>query len=63
MSLPFWAEVDTFLPEEEGGKRKDERNLLEEVNSSHVVLTTKEDMFNFNNNKRGKIVGLLLMST
>jgi alkaline phosphatase len=47
-----------FLPEEEGGKRKDERNLLEEVNSSHVVLTTKEDMFNFNNNKRGKIVGL-----
>jgi len=47
-----------FLPEEEGGKRKDERNLLEEVNSSHVVLTTKEDMFNFDNNKRGKIVGL-----
>ena len=47
-----------FLPEEEGGKRKDERNLLDEINSSHAVLTTKEDMFNFDNNTKGKVVGL-----
>ena len=47
-----------FLPEEMEGKRKDARNLLEEVNASHTLLTTKDEMKDFNDNKLGKVFGL-----
>ena len=47
-----------FLPEEMDGKRKDERNLLEEVSASHTLLTTKDEMNDFNDDKLGKIFGL-----
>jgi alkaline phosphatase len=47
-----------FLPEEMDGKRKDARNLLEEVNASHTLLTTKDEMNDFNDNKLGKVFGL-----
>ena len=47
-----------FLPEEMDGKRKDERNLLEEVSAYHTLLTTKDEMNDFNDDKLGKIFGL-----
>jgi alkaline phosphatase len=47
-----------FLPEEMDGKRKDERNLLEEVSASHTLLTTKDEMNDFNDDKLGKVFGL-----
>ena len=47
-----------FLPEEMEGKRKDARNLLEEVKASHTLLTTKDEMNDFNDNKLGKVFGL-----
>ena len=47
-----------FLPEEMDGKRKDARNLLEEVKASHTLLTTKDEMNDFNDNKLGKVFGL-----
>ena len=47
-----------FLPEEMDGKRKDARNLLEEVKASHKLLTTKDEMNDFNDNKLGKVFGL-----
>ena len=47
-----------FLPEEMDGKRKDARNLLEEVSASHTLLTTKDEMNDFNDNKLGKVFGL-----
>ena len=47
-----------FLPEEMDGKRKDERNLLEEVSASHTLLTTKDEMNDFNDDQLGKVFGL-----
>ena len=47
-----------FLPKEMGGKREDGRNLLEEVKASHTLLTTKDEMFNFDQNTSGRVFGL-----
>ena len=47
-----------FLPEEMGGKREDGRNLLEEVKTSHTLLTTKDEMFNFDHTQPGRVFGL-----
>ena len=45
-----------FIPEEMGGKRSD-LNLLEEIESSHTILTKKSDIEASHSN-RGKMVGL-----
>lgn len=47
-----------FMPEEIGGKRSDEVNLLEEIKTSHTILTKKTDMDNFDHSYKGKVVGL-----
>ena len=47
-----------FLPEEVGGKRSDGLNLLEQVKSSHTVLTTKAEMDSFDFSNKGRLVGL-----
>jgi len=47
-----------FIPEEMGGKRSDEVNLLEEIASSHTILTKKSDMDSFDHSNKGKVVGL-----
>ena len=47
-----------FIPEEMGGKRSDEVNLLEEIESSHTILTNKSDMDSFDHSNKGKVVGL-----
>ena len=47
-----------FMPEEMGGKRSDEVNLLEEIESSHTILTKKSDMDSFDHSNKGKVVGL-----
>ena len=47
-----------FLPEEMGGKRSDGLNLLEQVKSSHTVLTTKAEMDSFDFSNKGRLVGL-----
>lgn len=47
-----------FIPEEMGGKRSDEVNLLEEIESSHTILMKKSDMDNFDHSNKGKVVGL-----
>ena len=47
-----------FIPEEMGGKRSDEVNLLEEIESSHTILTKKSDMDSFDHSNKGKVVGL-----
>jgi alkaline phosphatase len=47
-----------FMTEEMGGKRSDEVNLLEEINSTHTILTKKTDMDSFDHNNQGKVVGL-----
>ena len=47
-----------FLPKEMGGKREDGKNLLEEINASHTLLTSREEMFNFDQNKSGRVFGL-----
>ena len=47
-----------FMPEEIGGKRSDEANLLEEIKTSHTILTKKTDMDNFDHSNKGKVVGL-----
>ena len=47
-----------FIPEEMGGKRSDEVNLLEEIESSHTILTKKSDMDSFDYSNKGKVVGL-----
>ena len=47
-----------FMPEEIGGKRSDEFNLLEEIKTSHTILTKKTDMDNFDHSYKGKVVGL-----
>ena len=47
-----------FMTEEMGGKRSDELNLLEEINSTHTILTKKADMDSFDHTNQGKVVGL-----
>ena len=47
-----------FLPEEMGGKRSDGLNLLEQIQSSHMVLTTKAEMDTFDYSNEGRLVGL-----
>ena len=47
-----------FLPEEMGGKRSDGLNLLEQIQSSHMVLTTKAEMDTFDYSNKGRLVGL-----
>jgi len=47
-----------FMTEEMGGKRSDEVNLLEEINSTHTILTKKTDMDSFDHSNQGKVVGL-----
>ena len=47
-----------FLPEDMGGKRSDDLNLLEKVKSSHTVLTKKSELESFNYSNKGKVVGL-----
>ena len=47
-----------FMTEEMGGKRSDEVNLLEEINSTHTILTKKTDMDSFDHTNQGKVVGL-----
>ena len=47
-----------FMTEEMGGKRSDEVNLLEEINSTHTILTKKADMDSFDHTNQGKVVGL-----
>ena len=47
-----------FLPEEMGGKRSDGLNLLEQIQSSHMVLTTKAQMDTFDYSNKRRLVGL-----
>ena len=47
-----------FLPKEMGGKREDGRNLLEEVKESHALLTSKDQIFNFDHNQSVRVFGL-----
>ena len=47
-----------FLPEELGGKRSDGLNLLEQIKSSHTVLTEKKELETFDHSKLGKVIGL-----
>ena len=47
-----------FLPEEMGGKREDGRDLLQEVENSHVLLTHKDQLNDFDQTTSGKVVGL-----
>ncbi|MFL2697661.1 MAG: alkaline phosphatase [Gammaproteobacteria bacterium] len=47
-----------FLPEDKGGKRKDGIDLLDQVNSTHILLTNKEEMVNFDLSRKGKLFGL-----
>ena len=47
-----------FLPEEMGGKRSDGLNLLEQVQSSHTLLTTKAELDTFDFSNKGRLVGL-----
>ena len=47
-----------FLPAEQGGKRKDKKNLLEEAKKSHKILTHKNQLDISNINPSEKILGL-----
>ena len=47
-----------FTPEESGGIRKDGINLLEEVKSSHIFLSHKDELSNFDLGQSGKVFGL-----
>tara|TARA_B100000700_G_scaffold327899_1_gene443951 strand:- start:2656 stop:3960 length:1305 start_codon:yes stop_codon:yes gene_type:complete len=47
-----------FIPKEIGGKREDGKNLLDELKSSHVLLTNKKELVEFDNNFLGKVIGL-----
>ena len=48
----------SFTPEEEGGKRKDGIDLLEEVKRSHIFLSHKDELTNFDFSQSEKIFGL-----
>lgn len=47
-----------FIPEEEGGKREDGRNLLNEINQSHILLTQKNDLSNISGSLNKQVLGL-----
>ena len=47
-----------FLPQELGGVRKDKINLLEQTRLSHVLLTEKNELENFNFIGQDKVIGL-----
>ena len=47
-----------FLPEDLGGKRTDGLNLLEQMESSRVVMTEKKELDSFDHSDLGKVVGL-----
>ncbi len=47
-----------FLPEEMGGKREDGRDLLTEVKDSHILLTHKDQLNDFDNSNLEKVIGL-----
>ena len=47
-----------FLPEDLGGKRSDGLNLLEQMESSRMVMTEKKELDTFDHSDLGKVVGL-----
>lgn len=47
-----------FLPEDLGGKRTDGLNLLEQMESSRMVMTEKKELDSFDHSNLGKVVGL-----
>ena len=47
-----------FLPEDLGGKRSDGLNLLEQLESSRMVMTEKKELDSFDHSDLGKVVGL-----
>ena len=47
-----------FLPEDLGGKRSDGLNLLEQMESSRMVMTEKKELDSFDHSYSGKVVGL-----
>ena len=47
-----------FLPEDLGGKRSDGLNLLEQMESSRMVMTEKKELHSFDHSDLGKVVGL-----
>ena len=47
-----------FLPEDLGGKRTDGLNLLEQMESSRMVMTEKKELDSFDHSDLGKVVGL-----
>ncbi len=47
-----------FLPEDLGGKRADGLNLLEQMESSRMVMTEKKELDSFDHSDLGKVVGL-----
>ena len=47
-----------FITEEMGGKREDGLNLMEQIRSSHTILTKKEELTDFDTSNKGKVVGL-----
>ena len=46
-----------FLPEDLGGKRSDGLNLLEQMESSRMVMTEKKELDSFDHSDLGKVVG------
>ena len=47
-----------FITESSGGVRKDNKNLYEDLKSNTNLLTTKNELFNFDVTKDGRIFGL-----
>ena len=47
-----------FLPEDLGGKRSGGLNLLEQMESSRMVMTEKKELDSFDHSDLGKVVGL-----
>ena len=47
-----------FIPEEEGGKREDGINLLNEINQSHILLTQKNDLSNISGSLNKQVLVL-----
>ena len=47
-----------FVPEDLGGKRSDGLNLLEQMESSRMVMTEKKELDSFDHSDLGKVVGL-----
>ena len=47
-----------FTPEEQGGKREDGRNLLDEIKESHIVLTEKNQLSEISSSLDKQVLGL-----